>query len=170
MDASISIQTLPGGTEGDLWEAIRTVRVQVFIVEQSIAPDEEWDDLDGDPDTVHLAAVRPDGTCVGVARCFLDWNGIREDGHLEPAWRIGRMAVVKDARGLGIGLLLLDYAYALGRNCPVAPRRALLSAQTYAIPFYARAGFRAFGEIHMDAGIPHRWMEKPLTLGVTEGP
>ena len=70
--------------------------------------------------------------------------------------KVQRVAVRKAGRGTGLGLILmrdmLDDARA--RGCS----KAVLSSQTYAIPFYERLGFRAHGPEYLDAGIPHRDM------------
>ncbi len=125
--------------------ALRSVRDAVFIVEQRIAPQDEWDDLDDA--SRHVLAVDAAGQAIGCAR-------------LTPQRRIGRMAVLAAWRGHGVGMALLQHL--------VAEARALdwdevqLSAQTHALPFYERAGFVAFGDLYQDAGIPHRMMRLPL--------
>jgi predicted GNAT family N-acyltransferase len=164
--SGLSIEPLPGGTGGPRWEQIREVRTIVFLQEQAIPPEEEWDDLDNNPTTIHLAAMLPDGSCIGVARCFADQAGAHPSGIPQPAWRIGRMAVLPAHRAQGVGLFLLRHALTCGQTQiqpgPATLDRALLSAQNHAVPFYARAGFVPFGSEHLDAGIPHRWMQRPL--------
>jgi predicted GNAT family N-acyltransferase len=167
-----TIKCSPGGTKGPLWDAIRSVRERVFLQEQQIPPEEEWDSLDSEPRVLHLAAVNADGSALGVARVYFDPLAPTADGGTAPAWRIGRMAVLPESRGLGIGLALLQRGLDEGArrwSDFAAPQpassipRAILSAQCHAIPFYEKAGFVAFGEEFNDAGIPHRWMERPLT-------
>lgn len=124
---------------------LRAVREPVFVVEQQVPIEEEWDELD--PQCRHViardAANRPIGT-----------------GRLTPERKIGRMAVVAEWRGKGVGgaLLeaLLDEARALGWP------EVTLNSQTHAMPFYAGYGFEAFGAEFMEAGIPHRKMRKQL--------
>jgi len=125
-------------------ELIAAIRRRVFIEEQRVPEQLEWDGLDGD--ALHLLAW-VDGQAVGTARMLAD-------GH------IGRMSVLKNFRGRGIGRQLLSTILRL------AGERGLtevdLDAQTQALGFYERLGFDALGEVFMDAGIPHRHMRKVL--------
>lgn len=124
---------------------LRAVREPVFVVEQQVPIEEEWDELD--PQCRHViardAANRPIGT-----------------GRLTPERKIGRMAVLAEWRGKGVGgailEALLDEARSLGWP------EVTLNAQTHAIPFYASYGFEAFGEEFIEADIPHRAMRKLL--------
>ena len=124
---------------------LRAVREPVFVVEQQVPIEEEWDDLD--PQCRHViardAANRPIGT-----------------GRLTPERKIGRMAVLAEWRGKGVGDALMDAlmdeARALGWP------EISLNSQTHAMPFYARHGFEVFGDEFMEAGIPHRKMRKAL--------
>lgn len=127
---------------------LRAVREPVFVVEQQVPIEDEWDELD--PQCRHVLARdtlnRPIGT-----------------GRLTPERKIGRMAVVADWRGKGVGgailEALMDEARALGWP------EVTLNAQTHAMPFYASYGFEAFGDEFMEAGIPHRKMRKLLGAG-----
>ena len=124
---------------------IRPVRESVFIHEQAVPKELEWDGLD--PRCAHALAWNDQGDAIGTAR--MQANGT-----------IGRMAVLKDWRGRGAGRALLeallDCAVRQGLTC------VTLSAQTHAIGFYERAGFHVVGELFIDAGIPHRKMVKEL--------
>jgi len=71
-----------------------------------------------------------------------------------------RMAVLKEWRVWGVGRALLQTLLALAAKQGLT--RVALSAQTHAVGFYERAGFRAIGQPFMDAGIPHRKMVKDL--------
>lgn len=121
---------------------LSSIRTEVFINEQQVPPDLEWDGLD--ETAIHLLAVDADGRAIGCARI------------LEPN-TISRMAVCKAWRRRGIGGALLAAAVHLCRQRSHGPIR--LSAQTHAIPFYERAGFRVSSEEYPDAGIPHRDMQ-----------
>jgi predicted GNAT family N-acyltransferase len=121
------------------------VRRRVFIVEQGVPEDMEWDEHDAA--ALHFLALAADGTPIGCARLL-------PDGH------IGRMAVLPGWRGRGIGRALLDAATEAGRLRGHATLR--LSAQTHAAAFYARAGFVAAGPQYDEAGIPHVAMKKAL--------
>jgi predicted GNAT family N-acyltransferase len=125
-------------------ELIFGIRKTVFVVEQSVPEDIELDELD--PDAQHVLAFI-DGAPVGTGR-------ITSQG------RIGRMAVLSEYRGHGVGREILLALVKIGRNNGID--RLCLSAQCHAIPFYERMGFVAQGDIYEEAGIPHRWMEQPL--------
>ncbi len=124
------------------------LRMAVFVDEQGIAVDEELDNLDDE--ATHIL-VRDNGTPVGTARLLY---------HGDTA-KIGRVCVAKSARGTGLGVTLMQFAIELIGKTPTT-RRIQLSAQTYAIGFYGRLGFAAFGPIYDDAGIPHRDMVKEI--------
>ncbi|MDF1621662.1 GNAT family N-acetyltransferase [Pseudothioclava nitratireducens] len=128
-------------------DTCRALRRTVFIEEQNVPEEEEWDGLDAD--AVHLLA-RVDGHPVGTARLLLKG----ETG------KIGRVCVLREARGTGLGAALIREGEA--RLRALGCTRAQLGAQCHAIPFYEKLGFSAYGPIYDDAGIPHRDMEKPL--------
>lgn len=125
--------------------AIRSIRDIVFIHEQAVPEELEWDGLD--PGCIHVLAWNGFEEAVGTAR--MQVNGT-----------IGRMAVLEAWRGRGVGkgLLrrLLDLAAQQGLS------RVTLSAQTHALGFYERAGFHIVSEPFLDAGILHRKMVKEL--------
>ena len=125
-------------------EILKALREEVFILEQSVPADLEWDEYN--PQARHDVAIA-DGVAIGTGRLL-------SDGH------IGRMAVLREWRGQGAGSALLtglmETARALGM------RRVMLNAQIQALPFYLRHGFRPEGEEFLDAGIPHRRMGRDL--------
>lgn len=125
--------------------ALRAVREAVFVHEQGVPLDLEWDDLD--PRSVHVLARSADGSPIGT-------------GRLTPERKIGRMAVLADWRGCGVGaallLALLEQAHARGWT------QVSLHAQVAAIPFYRRYGFQVDGEEFVEAGIRHRVMRLAL--------
>lgn len=120
---------------------VRDIRQRVFIEEQQVPPELEWDDTDEIAD--HFLAVLPDNTPVGVARLF---SSLDETAH------IGRMAILPEHRGTGIGQALLRHLLAEAADQYDEVR---LSAQEYAIPFYQRSGFHVCSDVYDDAGIPH---------------
>jgi len=128
-------------------EPLLLLREEVFCAEQGVPVDEERDAHDAT--AVHLVALAS-GNLVGTCR-LLAGDGL---------WKLGRMAVRRSARGTGVGLALLEEAerLALARGA----RRMGFTAQTHAIGFYRRGGYRTLGGIFDDAGIPHVWMERPL--------
>ena len=126
-------------------QRLRVVRHAVFVVEQQISDELEWDGID--PDCRHALALDAEGRPVGCGRLL-------PDGH------IGRMAVLAAWRGRGVGSALLMRLIELARASGHA--RTILNAQTSAMPFYARHGFSAVGATYMEAGIPHQTMERPF--------
>ena len=127
----------------------RAIRHTVFVVEQNVPESEEWDDLDAD--SIHLLATGPDGTALGTARLIR--RG--ETG------KITRVAVLKEARGTGLGAALIREAMQIFATLP-GITRLQLGAQNHAIPFYEKLGFAAYGPEYMDGGIPHHDMERAL--------
>jgi len=120
---------------------IRDIRQRVFVEEQRVPPELEWDDTDEIAD--HYLAVLADNTPVGVARLF---SSLDETAH------IGRMAILPEHRGKGIGEALLRH---LLTEAAVDYDEIRLSAQEHAIPFYQRSGFHVYSGVYDDAGIPH---------------
>ena len=131
------------------WTAMRSraepVRRAVFVDEQQVPAEIELDDFD--PVSLHALAFDAGGAVVGTGRLL-------PDGH------IGRMAVLRRARGAGVGSTLLRCLMQAARVRGDA--EVALSAQTHAIPFYGRFGFVVEGEEYDDAGIPHRMMRRRL--------
>ncbi|MCD5995549.1 GNAT family N-acetyltransferase [Pseudomonas sp. CDFA 602] len=116
---------------------IRRIRDAVFIVEQSVPPELEWDSED--TDALHFLAFEGDYP-IGTAR-------------LLPNGEIGRLSVLKDWRGLNVGDALLTAVIneAEQRNL----RTQKLSAQVHAASFYERFGFTVISEEFLEAGLPH---------------
>jgi predicted GNAT family N-acyltransferase len=81
-------------------------------------------------------------------------------GRLLPDGHIGRMAVLKSARGTGMGAKVLDALMA--KAAELGYPELILNAQTHAAPFYARVGFEQVGEEFEEAGIPHIEMRKRI--------
>ncbi|HET7611384.1 MAG TPA: GNAT family N-acetyltransferase [Rhodanobacteraceae bacterium] len=126
-------------------EALLGVRDDVFVREQHVPLDLDRDD--DDPRSAHVLARALDGAAVGT-------------GRLAPDGRIGRMAVLGDWRGRGIGTMLLHTLLDLARTRRLAAVTA--HAQRNAIPFYARHGFEAEGNEFEEAGIPHLRMRRGI--------
>ncbi|MES9873376.1 MAG: GNAT family N-acetyltransferase [Candidatus Sedimenticola sp. PURPLELP] len=122
--------------------ALRQVREEVFIREQGVPPDLEWDD--DDPEAIHLLAEDTNKRPIGTVR-------------LLPDGQIGRMAVVSSWRNRGIGGRLI--CHLLESTDKQRFPRLFLNAQTQAVSFYRRFGFAEQGEVFMEAGIPHLRME-----------
>ena len=124
---------------------VMPVRTEVFVVEQGVPAEIERDALDAV--CRHAIARDAGGRVIATGRLL-------PDGH------IGRMAVLRTARGAGVGGAVLQalIAEAARRGLP----EVALNAQTHALAFYLRHGFEAVGEVFMEAGIPHRAMRRTV--------
>lgn len=125
----------------------RALRRVVFIKEQGVSEADEIDDLD--PVATHLLATA-DGRPVGSARIV----------PLDGVGKVGRVCVLAEARGTGLGAALMRAAVAECRRMGL--KKVKLGAQVHALGFYERLGFTAVGAVFDDAGIPHREMVLPL--------
>ena len=131
------------------WEkdqvAIKSVRVPVFVEEQEVPYEIDFDDFDAG--AVHWLAYDGDLIPIGTARML-------EDGHF------GRMAVLKWSRKQGVGreimLAAIDYAGAEGL------KTVFLHAQLAAIAFYHALGFYSYGEVFKTADMDHIAMRLDL--------
>jgi predicted GNAT family N-acyltransferase len=121
------------------------IRFAVFVEEQRVPAEIEMDEHDAQ--CVHAIAYAEDGRALGT-------------GRLLPDAHIGRLAVLKEWRGKGVGAALLAALMAAARRRGDA--EVVLSAQTHALEFYRRHGFDAEGEIYEEAGIPHQAMRRSL--------
>jgi predicted GNAT family N-acyltransferase len=130
------------------WETARAhaapIRFAVFVEEQRVPPEIELDDLDAR--SLHAVAFHED-LAVGTGRLL-------PDGH------IGRMAVLKEWRGRGIGGQML--AQLTERARARGDREVILSAQVHAVPFYRAHGFAEEGAEYLEAGIRHQSMRRKL--------
>ena len=125
-------------------EDICAIRYEVFVDEQKVPEKLEIDGLDGEAKHV-LAFV--DGVPIGTGR-------ILSDGH------IGRVAVLKDYRGLGIGKLIMKELIKCAQTKNL--EKIWLSSQWHAHSFYLDLGFVCVGEIYKEAGIDHIKMYRVL--------
>ena len=120
---------------------MRRLRTSVFVEEQGVPAEIEWDGRDAQ--CLHVVAESEGGELIGTARVL-------------PSGQIGRMAVASSWRRRGVGTALLDALIRLARERDMpAP---FLHAQATAIPFYESRGFRAVGPPFLEAAIEHRKM------------
>lgn len=126
--------------------SIKFVRNKVFIQEQSVPKALEWDDFD--KTARHLLALNKDGHPIGTARLIL----FGDQG------QIGRMSVLKEWRGVGIGKVLLEEMLRLAKEEKLSS--VFLNAQTHVISFYKSYGFSLMGNEFLEADIPHQKMIK----------
>ena len=139
----IEIQNLD--TNSPLWKEVRAIRDEVFIVEQEVSPEEEYDEFE--ESSRHFLAFW-ENQPAGTARWRFTSNGIK----------LERFAVKKEFRMHGVGAALVQAV--LNEVIPKAEKETLiyLHAQVQAIPFYAKANFETFGEEFVEADILHRKM------------
>lgn len=139
------------------WSEARTeatrIRERVFVAEQGVPAELELDQHD--PLCLHALARDEAGRAVGTARLLPgETDGARMVAH------VGRMAVVKEWRGRGIGAAMLVRLVEAARER--GDTEVALSAQTHAMGFYRAHGFLEEGEEFLEAGIPHRTMRHVL--------
>lgn len=127
-----------------------TVRTKVFIDEQNVPSDLEYDEHDESNTTVHFVAYQEDAP-VGAAR-------LRQ--YAPNTGKAERVAVLQEARGLGIGAELMNKLTKKARD--LGYNKIKLNAQLHAEPFYVRLGFVRKGNVFMEADIEHIAMEKEL--------
>ncbi len=129
----------------------RAIRTAVFIEEQQIPVEMEWDEADAH--CLHAVAFNRFGLPLATGRLLPHAPGVA---------RIGRMASIQAVRGSGVGRKVLD---ALMQAAKLrGDREVLLHAQTSARAFYARAGFVPTGPVFDEAGIAHIEMTRALSL------
>ncbi len=133
------------GDWATLREPAAAVRTEVFVEEQGIAREDEWDEADAS--AIHAVVFNRLDQPLATGRLLPHAGGGTQTG------RIGRMAVLRSMRGSGQGArvlhALLDAAWARGDT------EVLLNAQRSAEGFYRRLGFTVRGEPFDEVGIPH---------------
>lgn len=128
---------IQSGTWSELESQAKLIRRAVFIEEQNIPESEEWDAQD--PISLHFIVYEQDQV-IATARLLENHS-------------IGRVAVLKKYRGLGIGQLLMQHIIQVAKdqNRPLLK----LSSQVHATKFYENLGFQLQGTEYLDCGIPH---------------
>jgi predicted GNAT family N-acyltransferase len=138
--------------EGEAPREARSIRFGVFVEEQGVASEEEWDGYDAvGADAVHFVMLDAEsGEPVACAR-------LRAHG---TEGKVERVAVPAEQRGLGLGRRIMEAAErAAGQR---GYRGLVLHAQLRVVPFYERLGWRAEGPEFSEAGMSHRLMRKAL--------
>jgi predicted GNAT family N-acyltransferase len=138
---------LPFTVKPIYWNAsqkeVKAIRNKVFVEEQGVPLELEWDGLD--EQSYHVLAYAPDGTAIGTGRLL-------QDGH------IGRVAVLMEWRGKGVGGALLEMLLVIANK--MGYEEVKLHAQTRVLGFYKKRGFTKQGKEFMEAGIPHIAMKR----------
>ena len=124
----------------DARELVKPIRIKVFILEQKVPEDLEWDEYD---EAAWHAVAKSNHQVIGTGRLIIN----------QSTAKIGRMAIDPEYRGKGIGLEMLKALINKGKE--KGAQEFILHAQTHAIAFYAREGFEPYGPIFDEAGIPH---------------
>ncbi|MEP6355879.1 MAG: GNAT family N-acetyltransferase [Hyphomicrobiales bacterium] len=138
------------GKEAAMIVRAHAIRQEVFVVEQAIDPSIEWDALDDG--AFHFIAVdEKTGRDIGTARAQI----------YDDIIKLQRIAILKEMRGRNVGFDLVNFMLSWGRK-QANISNAKLDAQSYAVPFYEKIGFVAYGEQYEEAEIPHRHMQRPL--------
>lgn len=145
-DSSMTIRWISGD---DSREDAFSVRREVFCREQGYEEVEEFDAIDREAQHV---VVYENGQPTATGRLYRT----EEPG----AWRIGRVAVRKSHRGMGLGAVIMEQM--LKRAGQLKAEKLELDAQCRAMGFYQKFGFEAVGDEHMDGTIPHKKMQRIL--------
>jgi predicted GNAT family N-acyltransferase len=119
------------------------IRKKVFIEEQKVAPELEWDGMD--EKAIHFLVFK-DEKAIGCARAIV----------IKSRMQLGRMAVLKEYRGQGAGSTLIEKAIVTAKLKQLSGIH--ISAQCNAINFYVKFGFEVMGDTYLDAEILHRDM------------
>ncbi|MDB5847995.1 MAG: 4-hydroxybenzoyl-CoA thioesterase [Rhodoferax sp.] len=147
--AGEALFTLQVGGWSELGTAAGSVRTEVFVHEQGIPKELEWDAADNT--AIHAVVSNRIGQALATGRLLRHAPGVG---------RIGRMAVKKALRGTRVGRAVLEALVAA--SAARGDHEVLLHAQTSAEGFYLRCGFVVRGEVYEEAGIPHIEMFKVL--------
>ena len=122
---------------------LKNIREKVFIQEQKVTPELEWDGMD--EKAMHFLVFK-DEEAIGCARALVIKNYMQ----------LGRMAVLKKYRGIGVGSALLEKAIVTAKLNQLSSIH--ISAQCNALDFYVKFGFEVMSDIYLDAEILHRDM------------
>jgi predicted GNAT family N-acyltransferase len=147
VSAKLRINVIPIESPSDM-ERAYAIRRRVFIEEQNVPAEIE---MDGDDANAFHALALFDGEAVGCGRMVA--TGDKEV-------KIGRMAVLREFRGHGVGRSILRFLMERARNR--GDRTAILHAQLAAEGFYLKEGFTPVGGVFDEARIAHRQMERAL--------
>ena len=148
-DAGQAITALRSGDWATLGEAAASVRTAVFVQEQGIAREDEWDAFDAT--AVHAVITNRLGQPVATGRLLQDGAGVG---------RIGRMAVLRPLRGSSLGEAVVAALEQAARAR--GDHEVRLNAQRSAEGFYRRLGYMSYGELFAEVGIAHIGMRKAL--------
>lgn len=141
---TITIEDTDWGTHGAALTALRQV---VFVEEQGVPAEDEWDDADAT--ATHFLVLHGQEP-IGCARLCVD----------APVGKVGRVCIVPGHRRRGFADALMRHVIEHARVRRLT--QLTLDAQTYVVSLYEKLGFVVEGELFLDAGIPHRRMHLAL--------
>lgn len=150
-DAGEAMTEVATGPWAALGEAAAAVRTVVFVEEQGIAREDEWDAADHA--AVHAVVRNRLGQPIATGRLLTDAPGVG---------RVGRMAVLRPLRGTGLGEAVIGALEGAARAR--GDRTVCLNAQRSAEGFYRKLGYRSEGPPFDEVGIPHIAMRKALSV------
>lgn len=127
---------------------VLSIRMTVFVDEQNVPKEEEIDEFE--QTATHFIAYDDNGKALATARYRI----------VDSIVKVERVAVLKEARGLGLGRQLMLFLEKNALNQGYTHFK--LGAQTHAIPFYETLGYAAYGNQFLDGGIPHYFMKKQV--------
>ena len=126
-------------------DSIRRIRNNVFVKEQGVSSEEEFDEKD--QECVHVVVMDDNGLPIGTGRLGCDG-------------RIGRIAVIRELRRTGLGSIIMS---ALEKHARTTGLYHLWAhAQVQALGFYEKLGYCACGEVFVEEGIPHMQIDKTI--------
>jgi predicted GNAT family N-acyltransferase len=126
---------------------LKNIREKVFIQEQKVMPELEWDGMD--EKAIHFLVFK-EKEAIGCGRALVIKNQMQ----------LGRMAVLKEYRGEGVGSALIKKAMTTAKLNQLTT--IYIGAQCHAIDFYKKFGFEVTSDIYLDAEIPHQDMKLDL--------
>jgi YbgC/YbaW family acyl-CoA thioester hydrolase len=141
-EAGESVVDLKTGSWDELKDGASALRTEVFVEEQEIPQELEWDVHDSK--ALHALILNKLGQPVATGRLLQPQPKLAQ---------IGRMAVSKPLRGGNLGRMVIDSLVEVARQR--GDHQVILHAQCSAEGFYRRLGFKAHGEVFQDAGIDH---------------
>lgn len=130
-------------SDSDGFQLVKDIRKSVFTAEQGADRDTEFDSFDEKGKSTLYALIYDGKKAVATSRLALTEKG----------YKIGRIAVLKEYRGKGLGdkivRAVIEKAFEEGAEA------VLVDAQNYAVPFYEKFGFKVIGAQIFDRGLPH---------------
>ncbi|KUP07554.1 acetyltransferase [Bacillus coahuilensis m2-6] len=126
-----------------------SVRKKVFVEEQKVPLELELDEFE---ESSHHFVIYEGSTPIGAGRFRILGN----------VGKVERICVLHNFRGRGIGELMMDSIHSFASEQDTI-QTLRLHAQVQAIGFYEQLGYKIVSDEFLDAGIPHRTMEKPVS-------